>query len=189
MAKKLYGAAKAARDRKRARTRPTALARRAPSSPARRRSSSLERRRRAAPLQRRRSRRSGGGGRSVVAVLKRKAPELIAGSLYAYATSGASPTAQKIQATIRKVPVIAAIGAPATHGILLTVIACNTKGKLSQISDYFATAALHRAAWNLGAVGFDREKMNKLSGDDLGYDDDVLLGGVNGDEYEDADYE
>lgn len=165
-----------------------------------RKTTALARRATAAPVRRtrtvvvttgvRRRRRSGGGagGAGPIAKLKHLAPELVASAGYAYATRASSVTAKKIQYYVAKVPVFSAIGAPATHGILLSFLASQTSGKPRMVCDLLATAALHRAAANLGAVAFDHEAAAKLSGTP---DDDgtVAMGGIDPNDVIDAEYD
>lgn len=158
---------------------PTAIVVAAPRAPVRRRSAAVTRRA-AAPARRRR--RGGGshGGGSFVGSLKRQVRPLMASAAYGWVTNGDSgTTAGKIKSYLDKVPVLDSIGKPASHGLLATFVAVNTRGMTRQIFDLVGQAALMRAAYNFGSAGFSLEAGAKLAGiedgDDLsgsmGYDD------------------
>lgn len=168
----------------------TAITRRAPSTPARR----PRRRPPAAPARRTYRRRSSGGGGSFVGGLKQRIRPMAASAAYGWVMTADSSTATKIKSYVNKIPTIEAIGAPATHGILAAFVASRTRGMARTIFDNLATAALMRAAYNLGSRNFSVSEAAKLSGgdtDDLSgeigyeeagaYEDDE----VRGDEYDD----
>lgn len=117
------------------------------------------------------SRGGGVGGpvhRDLVGSLKAKGPYLAAGAAYGFVMGASSGTAVKIREVVSKVPTIAAIGVPATHGILLAFISTKTKGKMSRAIDALGFAALMKASTNLGASSFDLTAAAKLSGADDG---------------------
>jgi len=126
---------------------------------------------------------SSGRGTGVVARLKGLAPQLAASAGYAFVTRGKSSTATSLNTYVKKIPIISAIGAPATHGILALLIAANTGGTFRKIADYTAVAALHQAAANLGSSSFDYTAAAKLSGSD----DDFAMGTMDGDDEIGAD--
>jgi len=130
-------------------------------------------------------RRGAGKGAGVLVRLKSMAPELAASAAYAFVTRGKSPTAAKVNAYVKKVPIIAAIGAPATHGLLALLIASNTSGTVRKVADYTAVAALHQAAANLGATSGDFKAAALLAG----VDDDVEMGSMGDDDIGDDDDE
>lgn len=113
-------------------------------------------------------RRHGGGGAStsLMGTLKSKAKHLGGSVGYGWITSGTGDTAKTIRDTLAKVPTLDAIGKPASHGLLATFIATRTKGMVRDVFDSLGTAALHRAAYNLGASDFSLEKAAALAGDD-----------------------
>ena len=167
----------------------TALARRAPSAPARR-SRPRPPARRPAP----RRRRSHVGGGSFVGGLKQRIRPLVASAAYGWVMTADSSTATKIKSYVQKIPTVEAIGAPATHGILAAFVASRTKGTARMIFDNLATAALMRAAWNLGSRNFKLADAAKLSGADdeselsgeIGYDE---AGAYDEDEVRGEDYD
>jgi hypothetical protein len=165
----------------------TAITRRAPSAPVRR-----SRPRPPARSSGRRRRSHGGSGGSFVGGLKARVRPLVASAAYGWVMTADSGTATKIKGYLAKVPTVEAIGAPATHGILAAFIASRTKGNVRMVFDNLATAALMRAAWNLGSRNFNMSEAAKLSGgggdlsgeigpDEAGAYDDEL----RGDEYDD----
>jgi len=132
----------------------------------------------------RRRRRSNGGGRGggVIARLRQLAPELAASAGYAFVTRGTSSTAKSVNAYVKKIPILDVIGAPASHGLLALLIAANTGGAFRKAADYTAVAALHQAAANMGASGFDYTAAAKLAGDD-----DFAMGSMDGDDVDDEE--
>lgn len=154
----------------------TALARRAPSAPARR----PRRRPPAAPARPRRRARVGGGG-SFTGGLKARIRPMVASAAYGWVVSADSSSARRIKEYLDKVPTVSAIGAPATHGILAAFIASRTKGTVRMVMDNLATAALMRAAYNLGSRNFSVSEAARLSGGDT---DEDLSGEIG---YEEAD--
>lgn len=168
--RRLYGAALAAYNRKRSRT---ALVRRGRSLPARRISVSI-----AGPRKgrRRRRRRGGGaiggmfGGGTLLGVPRN---DLLGAVGYGWLTRSDSPTAAEWRTNyVSKVPVIDAIGAPASHGVLLYFLARNTGGIVRKVANHLSHAALMRTADNFGAANFDTAKFAQMSGEDDEYDGD-----------------
>lgn len=135
----------------------------------------------------RRYRRSGGGGggRGMVAELKGLGPELLASSLYGYATQapakddkGEDTMAAKARELLDKIPIVDTIGKPATHGLAFLFAGQVIGGKSRRFLGLAAKAALHKAAGNLGASAFDLEAAAKLGddGDDVHLEGDVSDG-------------
>lgn len=118
-----------------------------------------------------RRRRSGGDssglGGGFLTVLKRRSKQLAGSAGYGWITASGSETATKIKETMDKLPTIDAIGKPATHGLALLFIATKTGGMLRTVSDSLAMGALHRAAYNFGANGFDLEKSAAVGDDEM----------------------
>jgi hypothetical protein len=173
----------------------TAIVVAAPRAPARRRRPSITVRRAAAPARRRRSsvaRVGGTGAGNFTGSLKARIKPLGASAVYAWIMNGdANTTPGKIKATLDKVPVVSAIGRHATHGILAALVASRTQGRVREAFDLLATAALHRAAYNIGAANFSIEKAATVSGWD-GTNDGELSGSIGDDEglgYDDMGYE
>lgn len=110
--------------------------------------------------------RGGHGVGAFIPNITRKGPDLIASAAYGWVTTrdAGTPGAQ-LNDLLKKVPTVAAIGAPATHGLLFNLIAVMTKGTVRMIADRGATAALHRAMYALGASGFDFTKWAAMSGE------------------------
>jgi hypothetical protein len=124
-----------------------------------------------------RTRGGGGGGRGpgVVNELKALGPELLASSLYGYATQapatddkGEETMAAKARELLDKIPVIDTIGKPATHGVAFLFGGSLIGGKARRYFGLAAKAALHKAAGNLGASAFDLEAAAKLGDDESG---------------------
>lgn len=151
----------------------TAVARSAPRAPTRRR--------RAAPPARRATRRRRSvGGTAFVPRLKSQMRPLAGSIVYGWITNGdAGTTAGKVKEYLDKVPTLAAIGKPATHGLLFTFVATKTRGMVRSIADALGTAALHRAAYNLGASNFNVSAAASLG---AGIDDGDLSGEIDDDE-------
>ena len=131
-----------------------------------------------APARRRTARRPVGAaaGGGVLTARQRRWKLVAAAAAYGYASS--SDHGGQLYGYLQKVPKIAAIGAPATHGILACVVAEYTKGTTREIFDLVATAALMRAGHNLGAAGFNMSVAASMSGDDdlsgeIGQDDGI----------------
>jgi len=127
--------------------------------------------------------RAGGGDRvggytAMMPSLKAKAPLVVASTIYGWATGGAG-SAAKVKEMIVKIPTVKSIGAPATHGLILTFVATKTKGNVRKWADRLALAALMRAGHNLGASGFDVAKAAQVSG----YGD--MSGALGADDVED----
>lgn len=179
--RKLYGAALAAYNRKRGRT--TALVRRGPRAVARRASTKVRTR----YVKVRSRRRRGSSGSGGVRPLRAQVWDLGAAAGYGYVTqashAGGSFGAQAKE-MLGKIPTLDAIGVPASHGLLFHFVAQRTGGKLRKVLGHLSHAALMRAAYNLGASGFDHEAAAKLSGEDD--DDDVFAGAIDVDD--DYDY-
>jgi len=106
-----------------------------------------------------------GGG--FLSVLKRRSKQLAGSAGYGWITQSGSETATKIKETMDKLPSIDAIGKPATHGLALLFIATKTGGIVRTVSDSLAMGALHRAAYNFGANGFDLEKSAAVGDDEM----------------------
>lgn len=162
--RKLAGAALAAYRRKRSRS--TALVRRG--------STAVRTRTRYVKIGRRRGRRggsAGGGART----LRGQVRDFIGAMAYGFAT-GDHGKAPAVRAFVRKVPVLAQIGAPATHGLILHFIAGQTSGKLRMAAGHLSHAALMHAAHNLGGSGFELDKFQTMAGDE-----DYLSGDIDDD--------
>lgn len=122
-----------------------------------------------AVARRRRRGGGGGGGGGFIGSLKARAPAYGASAVYAWVTrSDAKPDSFAIKAReyLKKVPTLDSIGAPATHGILAAFIASRATGRVRYYTDLLAQAALHQAAANFGAAGWDLDKTAKMAGDD-----------------------
>ena len=182
--RKLYGAAKAAHERRIGRKRSTALVRRSSSAlaPRRRRSYAL------AP--RRRRRRGGGGilggggggGGGFMASLKAQLPQLLGATAYGWMTGADSVKAAEFRRDwLDKLPTSSKIGKPASHGLLLQFVATQISGTPRRVAGLLAHAALMRAGHNFGAAGGNTDKFSAMSGDDDG--DDEFSGAM------DADYD
>jgi hypothetical protein len=144
------------------RSAPRAVARRSPGSVVVVRAPATPAKRKA-----RRGRRRHGGGSfagGLVGALKSKGKHLGGSVVYGWITSGTGETAVKVREFVDKVPIVDAIGKPATHGLLLTFIATKTKGWARDIADSLGTAALHRTAYNFGANDFDMKKAAAVAG-------------------------
>jgi hypothetical protein len=120
----------------------------------------------------RRRRRSGGGVlggaglKGIVPSVRSKLPLMAGSAAYGFITQGSSATATKVKSYLDMVPTIAAIGKPATHGLVLTALACFTSGRIRRYSDLLATAALQQFAHNVGAADFQFAKAATMAGDD-----------------------
>lgn len=155
-----------------------ALVRRRPASVARR---STRRSVALAPRRRRRGRSGGGGGGA--RPLRAQLWDFGASAAYGWLT-GPSPSGMQEQAQdiLRKAPVVAAIGAPATHGLILHGIALYTGGMFRRVAGHLSHAALMRASYNLGAAKFSVSEAASL-GDDESYAGDLdIEGDDEGDE-------
>jgi hypothetical protein len=174
--RKLYGAALAAYNKKRGRGT-TAIARRGPSS--------VVTKTRTKYVKVRGRRRRGGGAVSGVRPLRSQMWDLGGAAGYGFLT-GDHGKAPVVRAYVQKVPILDAIGAPASHGLLLHFIAQRTGGQLRRALGHLSHAALMQAFHNLGTTGFEFDAAVKLSGDDYNGGDE-LAGEVDMGEVDEAD--
>lgn len=171
--RRLYGAALQAYNRKRGRGS-TAIARRG-------RTQVVTRTR--TRVVKVRGRRRRGGAVGAVRPLRAQLHDLMGSAGYGFLT-GDHSHARDLRQYVAMVPTLDAIGAPASHGLLLHFIATKAGGSIRKIAGHLSHAALMHAAHNLGATGFDHEKAAKLAGDDgeIGDDDLADLAGDDDDE-------
>lgn len=177
--RKLYGAALAAYNRKRGRSS-TAIARRG-------RTSVVTKTRTKYVKVRGRRRRGGAVSGAAVRPLRSQLWDLGGAAGYGFLT-GDHGKAPVVRAYVQKVPILDAIGAPASHGLLLHFIAQRTGGQLRKVCGHLSHAALMQAAHNLGVTGFEFDAAVKLSGDDFNGGDE-LAGEVDMGEVDEADLE
>jgi len=160
--RKLHGAALAAYNRKRG-IGGGALARRGTRT-------IVKTRTRTVKVRARRRRGGGGGGGGAVRTLRGQFRDLIGAAGYGFLT-GDHNKMPAVTSMVAKVPTVAAIGKPASHGLLLHFIAGQTSGMLRTAAGHLSHAALMHAAHNLGKTGGDLQAAASLSGDDYGYGD------------------
>jgi hypothetical protein len=134
----------------------------------------------------RRRRRSGGGGGGGARTLRAQIRDLIGAGAYGFLT-GDHNRAPQVTDMFQKLPTFEAIGAPASHGLLLHFLAINTSGKIRMAAGHLSHAALMHAAHNFGTTGGEWDQAIKLSGDDGG--GDYLAGDIGPDDlpYDDDD--
>lgn len=156
-------------------------------APQRRRSPAVRTRVVAVPRRRRRSG-GGGGAGSMIGALRAKVPGMLGSAAYGWLTLGwnqsgnPSGVATMAHDLVTKLPTLSAIGAPASHGVIFTLGARYTSGRIRQILDLLGTAALHRAAHNLGASGWDNDKASQMSGEDGDMSGEIGEDDLRGDE-------
>lgn len=164
MARKLHGAALAAYNKKRGIG--TSLARRGTRTITKVRTRTVK----VAARRRRRGASSGGAARSLRAQFR----DLMGAAGYGFLT-GDHNKAPAITSAVAKVPTVKAIGAPASHGLVLHFIAGQSSGMVRTIAGHLSHAALMHAAHNLGKTGGDVASAAALAGDgdygDIGDDD------------------
>lgn len=168
--RKLYGAAAAAHARKRSRS--TAIVRRG--------STAVRTRTRYVKIRARRRR--GSVSSAGVRTLRAQMHDLIGAAGYGFLT-GDHGKAPAVRLVVKKAPVLDAIGAPASHGLLLHYIAGMVPGKFRKWVGHLSHAALMQAAHNAGSSGFEYDKFVTMAGDE-----DYLSGEIDdeiGDDTED----
>lgn len=119
----------------------------------------------AKPKKKRGGRRRSSGSSAGFRTLKAQVRDLLGAAGYGFLT-GDHGKAPSITAMVNKVPVVSAIGAPASHGLLLHFIASKTSGSVRMAAAHLSHAALMQAAHNIGVTGGDFATAVTMAGGD-----------------------